>query len=98
MSRRARFLAWVTPVLLLAQIALAVHQFEHRVAPDAATVAHECVLCNVASGVAPPPVPFTILPPDLGPGLRLHVVADAACCAHVATPFSPRAPPRFVAV
>lgn len=98
MTWRARFLAWVTPVLLLAQIALAIHQFEHRVAPDAVSVSHECVLCNVASGAAPPPAPFVILPPDLGQAVPLHAIADALCCTQVASPFRSRAPPIFAAL
>ncbi len=98
MTWRRRFLGWVAPVLLLAQLALAVHQFEHRVTPDAQTVAHECVLCNVAAAAAPPPEPFVILPPDLGPVLPVAFVADAACCGHADTHFRSRAPPRFVAV
>lgn len=98
MTWRSRFLAWVAPILLLAQLALAIHQLEHRITPDAQTVAHECVLCNVAAGAAPPPEPFVILPPDLGPDLPVATVADAACCAHVDTHFRSRAPPHFVAV
>lgn len=97
MTWRSRFLVWVTPILLLAQLALAVHQLEHRIMPDAQTVAHECVLCNVAAGAAPPPEPFVILPPDLGPDLPVAFVADAACSAHVDTHFRSRAPPSFVA-
>jgi hypothetical protein len=93
MTWRRRFLAWIAPVLLLAQLALAVHQLEHRIAPDALSPAHECVLCNATNGAAPPPAPIAILPPDLGPDLPTSVVADAACCAHVATPFHSRAPP-----
>lgn len=95
---RARFLAWVTPILLLAQIALAIHQFEHRVSPDAVSVAHECVLCSVASGAVPPPALFVILPPDLGPAVRLHAIADAICCTHFASPFRARAPPLSAAL
>jgi len=98
MNWRSRFLAWVTPILLLAQLALAVHQLEHRIAPDVVTTAHECVLCNVNSGAAPPPTPFVILPPDLGHKTLVHAVVDAACCTHVGTPFHSRAPPAFVAV
>ncbi len=95
---RSRFLVWVTPILLLAQLALAVHQLEHRIAPDVLTTAHECVLCNVTSGAAPPPAPFVVLPPDLGPDTLVHAAVDAACCAHVDTPFHSRAPPAFVAI
>lgn len=98
MILRNRFLVWVTPILLLAQLALAVHQLEHRITPDAPTTAHECVLCNVAAGAAPPPEPFVILPPDLGPARPAAVVADAACGEHVETHFRSRAPPSFVAV
>src|SRR5688500_7443773 len=98
MSWRAKFLAWVAPILLLAQIALAVHQLEHRVTTDAISTAHECVLCNVAGGVAPPPAPFAILPPDLGPPVPLHAITAAACCTHVAPPFRSRAPPVFAAL
>jgi hypothetical protein len=98
MSWRSRFLAWVTPILLLAQIALAVHQLEHRIAPDALTVAHECVLCNVTTGAAPPPAPFVILPPDFGPAVPADAVLDAACCTHVATAFLSRAPPVSAAL
>ncbi len=97
MTWRSRFLGWVTPILLLAQLALAVHQLEHRIAPDAQTAAHECVLCNVVAGAAPPPEPFVILPPDFGPALPIAFVADAACCDHVDTHFRSRAPPHFVA-
>ena len=98
MTWRARFLGWVTPVLLLAQIALAIHQFEHRVTPDAVNVAHECVLCSVASGAAPPPTPFVILPPDLGPAVPLYAIADAICCTQIASPFQSRAPPPSAAL
>jgi hypothetical protein len=98
MSWRRRFLAWVTPVLLLAQLALAVHQLEHRIAPDALTVAHECVLCSVTSGAAPPPVPFVILPPDFGRAVPVHAAFDTACCTQVAAAFQSRAPPTFVAL
>lgn len=98
MMWRNRFLAWVTPVLLLAQLALAVHQLEHRIAPDSLTsAAHECVLCNVITGAGPPPAPFAILPPDFGPALPIAFVADAACCDHVGTHFFSRGPPHFVA-
>ena len=95
---RGRLLAWVAPLLLLAQVALAIHQLEHRVAPDALAVAHECVLCNVVTGAAPPPAPFVVLPPDFGPAVHPPAVADAACCAHVDLHVQSRAPPRFVAL
>jgi hypothetical protein len=95
---RRRFLAWVTPILLLAQLALAVHQLEHRIAPDVLTSAHECVLCNVASGAAPPPEPFVILPLDFGPAVPAHSVLDAACCTHVAAAFFSRGPPLSAAL
>lgn len=98
MMWRGRLLAWVAPILLLAQFALAIHQLEHRVAPDLAAPAHECVLCNVITGAAPPPAPFVVLPPDLGPALPLSVVAEAACCAHIGTAFFSRGPPSFVAL
>lgn len=98
MSWRSRFLAWVAPVLLLAQLALAVHQLEHRIAPDAVTAAHECVLCNVATGAAPPPEPFVVLSPDFGRDLPVAMFVEAACCAHIDTPFHSRGPPSFVAV
>lgn len=98
MMWRGRILAWVAPILLLAQFALAVHQLEHRVAPDVLAPAHECVLCNVVTGAAPPPAPFVVLPPDFGPDLPIPVVVDAACCTHVETHFLSRAPPHFVAL
>ncbi len=98
MTWRAKFLAWVTPILLLAQIALAIHQLEHRVTPDAISTAHECALCNVAAGAAPPPAPFVILPPDLGPAVPLQAIASALCCTHVASPFRSRAPPISAAL
>jgi hypothetical protein len=97
MMWRGRLLAWIAPLLLLAQFALAVHQLEHRITPDALSPAHECVLCNVATGAAPPPTPFVILPPDLGPDLPPVVAADEACCTLVASPFRSRAPPLSAA-
>ena len=96
MTWQRRFLIWVAPLLLLAQVALAVHQLEHRVAPDAVTATHECVLCGVVTGAAPPPAPFVILPPDLGPDLPAHALT-AACCAHAAVNFFSRAPPASAA-
>ena len=96
MTWRRRFLIWVAPVLLLAQVALAVHQLDHRVAPDALTVAHECALCGVVAGAAPPPAPFVILPPDLGPDIPAHALT-AACCVRVVVNFLSRAPPASAA-
>lgn len=93
MTWRGRFLAFVAPILLLAQLALAVHQLEHRNAPDALAPAHECLLCNVASGAAPPPTPIVVLPPDFAPDRPLPAVAAVACCSEGAAPFRSRAPP-----
>ena len=98
MNWRGWFLAWVTPLLLLAQLAITVHQLEHRVTPDALTLAHECVLCNVASGAAPPPAPFVVLPPDFGLAVPADAVLDSACCTHVAAAFLARAPPYSAAL
>lgn len=97
MMWRRRFLAWVAPILLLAQLALVVHQLEHRIAPEVLTSAHECVLCNVTAG-APPPAPFVVLPPDFGPDVPAHAVLDAACCTQVTTAFFSRAPPFSAAL
>jgi hypothetical protein len=93
MIARLRLLAWIAPVLLLAQLALAIHQLEHRALPDAVAPAHECVLCNLASGAMPPPTPLAILPPDLGPAAHAPFAATAYGCARGAAPFLSRAPP-----
>jgi hypothetical protein len=98
MMWRSRLLAWVAPLLLVAQVALALHQFEHRISQDAPSVAHECVLCNVASGAAPPPTPFVVLPPEVGVERALFAVITAPCCDHVSSNFLSRAPPVFVAL
>lgn len=98
MIRRGRLLAWIAPLLLLAQVALAVHQLEHRMSADAAAPGHECVLCNAPGGAAPPPEPFAVLPPDFASKAPASTVADAACCAHIGTHFLSRAPPVSAAL
>lgn len=98
MTWRSRFLAWVTPILLLAQLALVVHQLEHRIAPQTQSTTHECALCSLASGAAPPPGPIVVLPPDLGQAIRVVTADEAACCAHVDRYFQSRAPPAVVAI
>lgn len=93
-----RLLTFVAPILLLAQIALIVHQFEHRVDPDLATPAHECALCSIANSAAPPPTPFVFTPPSLEAVPVLWPVAVALRIGYVGSSFYSRGPPLSVAV
>lgn len=95
---RHKILLWVAPLLLLAQVALAFHQLDHKIAPDAVASAHECVLCNVSAGAAPPPEPFAILPPDLGVQQRAPFIVQVADKTPGAWHFHSRAPPFSAAV
>ena len=95
--RRSFVWAAIVTVLLTAQFGLAVHQLEHRLHPDIAAIADDCIACQFASSLSDgPPVSFVAMPigVDLGtlvPGTHILLRPQESHSG-----FQSRAPPHSV--
>ena len=65
-ERRSAAARLMLLLALLAQLALVLHQLEHRQDPDAATPSADCTICHFAAGMTPPPEPMAVRPPTFG--------------------------------
>ena len=96
MSPRSSLRRWwffLVPLLLAAQVALGVHQLEHRLNPDL-LAGDECAVCQFASTMAPAPEPMAIVPPaELFFAVLLPEAVQALRPAASPAGFNSRAPP-----
>jgi hypothetical protein len=96
--KQSRFWAFAIAVLVAAQLALALHSFEHRFNPDVFK-ADECALCQVASTMAAGPASVAISLPNFEFFVReLGFVAQATRPVIHPAGFSSRAPPLSVSI
>ena len=92
--RRSRLWSFVVPLLLLAQLALALHQLNHRIHPEITGLGNDCTLCHFASNMAAAPEPTTFVPPVLSASDRIVAAPQAAPRQNWSTSgFRSRAPP-----
>ena len=91
---RARLWAFVLPLLIVAQLALALHDLSHKLHPAANNVRGDCVLCHVASNMVAPPEPTAFVPPTFFVTEQKQVAQqDAAVQSRSTAGFRSRAPP-----
>ena len=97
--RRSCVWTAVAVMLLAAQFGLAVHQLEHRLHPDIATIADDCIACQFASTLSDgPSVDAAVMPIDIDlgtlvPGTHLFLRPQ-----QLQSGFRSRAPPNVVSV
>jgi hypothetical protein len=88
----------VVSLLLAAQVALGVHQLEHRLNPDLVT-SDDCALCHFASAATAGPEPQIIVPPTLTMVERIEfTLPTLPLIARDVAGFRSRAPPVSVSV
>ena len=93
---RGRLWAFVLPLLIIAQLALALHDLSHKLHPTASTVGGDCVLCHVASNMVAPPEPTAFVPPTFTVAEQSQVAQQSAPTQSWSTAgFRSRAPPLF---
>ncbi len=99
-SKRRRPWLWslVVSMLLAAQVALGVHQLEHRLNPDIVTT-DECALCHFASASTAGPEPQAVVPPTLNVVEYVEPAAQTLpLTARRVAGFRSRAPPTSLSV
>ena len=90
-----RVRAFLLPLLVLAQLGLALHTLNHQLHPDADR-GGECTLCHVASNMVAPPDPVAFVPPVRTVSEYKQIAEHTAPAQSWATAgFRSRAPPLF---
>src|SRR5690349_18710773 len=103
MTKYATGMNWIThsrswrlvviPLLLVAQLALGIHQIQHRLNPDLAA-GDDCALCHFASSMAAAPAaPVIVLPLMVVIAIVLLPATLLPQLARAPLPFRSRAPP-----
>jgi peptidoglycan/LPS O-acetylase OafA/YrhL len=91
---RRRAWPWLLLVLIAAQFALLVHQFEHHTHFDVANTTEDCALCSFASGMAAAPPTQSIAAPFFTTSAVLFAaLADVVATASLTIGFFARGPP-----
>ena len=94
----SRFWSFAIALLMAMQIGLALHTSSHKLSPDAAARGDDCVLCQVASTMAPAPAAPPLAPLSFTYAPIVAQVLPLAIPAVPAAAFRSRAPPAAVSV
>ena len=97
--RSSLFWAVIAAVALVAQLGLAAHQLEHRLHPDVAAIAEDCIACQFSSTMVDGPT-SSVVPMPIG--IELGSIAPAGHALlwweEFPNSFRARAPPSSVSV
>ncbi len=95
---RNRLWSFVVALLLAAQVALGIHQLEHRLHPEL-SASNECSLCQFASAMLDGPQAPAIVVPTFAFIERLESIPEATpTLGNAVAGFRSRAPPISVSV
>jgi hypothetical protein len=91
--RRHPFWAMVAALLLVGQVALGIHQLEHRLNPDL-LAGDDCAVCQFASTATAGPAPIDVVVPVVFTyERRIPAAQDLAPAVRRVSAFRSRAPP-----
>lgn len=96
--KHSRLWSFAIALLMVAQVALALHSLHHQIKPDALAAGEHCTLCQVAQTMAPPPVVVAVIPVGEAIAVADEIVPLHLAAAVRTAAFRSRAPPLPVSV